>query len=88
MCQKKLCLNVSDLLLQLLQMYILLVFLMALSNLEQLIYQKIMYLMIVGLFKIYIDIKNRICKHYDDSVKSEKIESQNFLINKKTLKIW
>ena len=61
---------------------------MTLSNLEQLIYQKIMYLMIVGLFKIHIDIKDRICNHYDDSVKSEKIESQNILINKKTLKIW
>ena len=44
--------------------------------------------MIVGLFKIYIDIQDRICNHYDDSVKSEKIESQNILINKKTLKIW
>lgn len=69
-------------------MFIVLAFFMTLSNLEQLIYQKIMYLMIVGLFKIYIDIKDRICNHYDDSVKSEKTESQNILIDKKTLKIW
>ena len=60
---------------------------MALANLKQFIYQKDLCLMIVGIYKMYINIKNRTCIHFDGLIKSEKTETKNILINKNTSKI-
>ena len=59
---------------------------MASANLKQLIYKKITYLTILGMYKIHTNIKNRICKHSDDLRKTKKTETKNILVNKKTSK--
>ena len=55
---------------------------MALVNLKQLICYKILGLMIVCIYKMHINIKNR------KNRKPEKIENENILIMRKTLRIW
>ena len=44
--------------------------------------------MIMGIYKMYINIKNRTCIHFDGLIKSEKTETKNVLIIKNTSKIW
>ena len=68
-------------------MLIIVVFFMTLANLKQSIYQKILYLMIVGIYKMHIS-KNQIFNHSGDLIKLENVETKNIFINKKTLKIW
>ena len=66
------------LLLPLLKMFIIISFSMALANLKQFICLEILYLLILGIYKIHSNIKNRICNFSNSLIKSEKLKVKRF----------
>ena len=79
------------LLLSMLKGLIIFVLSLTLTNLKQFIFQKILCLMVVGIYKMHakeISIKNQLYNCYSDSlVKANKLETKNNLMDEKTLKI-
>ena len=60
---------------------------MMLANLKQFICSKILFFMIVDIYKKkHINIKNRICKYSDKLIESQKTETENISINEKNYK--
>ena len=61
-------------------------FLNALANMKEVIYQKILYLVIVGICKMYTNMQNQICNHFDDLINPEKQQTKIIYLIKKKLK--
>ena len=58
-----------------------------LANLKQLIYQKIICLKIMGIYKMHtkkMNIENQVHYHYEKLTKPKKIETRNIFIDKKS----
>ena len=70
----------------LLKVLIFVAFSMTLANSKQFICLKIVYLMILGIYEIYINIKNWICNFSNSLIESEKLETKKFLIDEKNFK--
>ena len=85
-----LCLNLSDIAIITVKNIDYRLFFMKLANLKQFIFQKIMYLKTVGIYKMHsnkISIKNRVHNyHFDNLVRAKKLETKNILIDEKNYK--
>ena len=60
------------------KMLITVVFAMMFANLKRFIYKIILYSVIVGIYDIPINIKNRICNYSNSLIESEKIRNRKY----------
>ena len=53
------------------------------AKLKQFIYQKILYLVIVGIYKMDININNRICNYFNNIIELKILVTENTRIDEK-----
>ena len=77
-----LCFNLSDIVITSVKSVDYHCITMTLANLKQFIYWKILYLMVMGIYKMHIkeiNIKSRVCNYYfDNLIKAKKVETKKY----------